>query len=85
MSRTHHAETDTTVEEREILLQRAGEAVTLGHRDKIQAVRDQLREHREMYQADAGLTAVDEQLRRLDAALGEESPDSYRYAENDPQ
>jgi hypothetical protein len=48
-------------------------------------VRDQLREYREQYQGDPALDAVDDHLRKMDAALGEESPDTYAYAENDPQ
>jgi len=85
MDRTRQYESDTAVEEREILLQRAGQAITAGDAAKITIARNELREYREQYLGDPALAAVDDQLRKLDAALGEKSPDVYAYAENDPQ
>ncbi len=85
MDHTHQMETDTAVEEREILLQRATEAIGAGDGAKLEAARAQLREYREMYQGDPALALVDETLRKLDTAMGESSPDEYAYAENDPQ
>ena len=82
---THQMETDTATEEREIIIQRGLAALTLGHRDEIRIARDQLREYREQYDADPAMAFVDENLRKLDAALGEESPDTYAYTENDKQ
>lgn len=79
MFNARQMETDTTTDEREVLLQRAQEALTLGHRDELNAVRDQLREHREMYPGDEAMQMVEETLIQLDHALGEQSPDSYAY------
>lgn len=85
MSHTHQMESDTTTEEREVLLQRAGEAVSANDRDQIGKVRDQLREHRDMYEGDQAMALIEETLRKLDEALGEESPDSYAYTEQSGQ
>lgn len=85
MEHTKQMETDTAVEEREIIIQRALSAMNLGHRDDIRIARDQLREYREQFQGDPAMAFVDDNLRKLDSALGEQSPDSYAYAENDPQ
>lgn len=82
---TKQMETDTTTEEREVLLQRATQALTLGHRHDIEAVRDQLREHREMYGGDEGIGAVNEALQKLDAQLADQSPDTVNYGTSDKQ
>jgi hypothetical protein len=80
---TRQMETDTTTDEREILLQRAQQALDASDTAKIRVVRDQMREHFEMYQGDEAAPVVAESLRKLDSALGEPSPDAYAYAEND--
>jgi hypothetical protein len=85
MEHTQQFESDTAVEEREILLQRAGQVLASKDLEKTRVVRDQLRDYREQYQGDAALALVDETLRSLDSALGETSPDEYAYADNDPQ
>jgi hypothetical protein len=85
MEKTQQMETDTATEEREVLVQRGVQAMQQGHRDEITIVRDQLREYREQFQGDPAMAFVDENLRKLDTALGEESPDSYRYPENDSE
>ncbi len=85
MDHTHQIETDTATEEREIIIQRAVAAIKDGDAHQIRAVRDQLREYREQYLGDPALAFVDENLRSLDKALGEESPDEYAFQENDPQ
>ena len=82
MTHTHQMESDTTTEEREVLLQRAMSAISANDHHQITAVRDQLREHRDMYEGDQAMALIEETLRKLDAALGEESPDSYAYAES---
>ena len=85
MDRTRQFESDTAVEEREVLLQRAAQALASADAAKTLSARNELREYREQYRGDPALGYVDEQLRKLDAALGERSPDIYAYAENDPQ
>ena len=82
MTHTHQMESDTTTEEREVLLQRAMTALSGTDRHALSAVRDQLREHRDMYEGDQAMALIEETLRKLDEALGEESPDSYAYTEN---
>ena len=76
---TKQMETDTTTEEREILLQRAGEALTLGHRHDLEAVRDQLKEHHHMYEGDEALPLVEQTIAKLEAALADNTPDSVNY------
>ena len=85
MDHTHQMETDTAAEEREVIIQRGVAAISSGDKHQITAARDQLRQYREMYQGDPALAFVDENLRSLDKALGEESPDEYAFKENDPQ
>jgi hypothetical protein len=82
---THQLETDTTTEEREILLQRATEALDAEDSGKIKAVRDQLREHREMYAGDQAMNLIETTLIKLDSALGEKSPDTYAYTNEEGQ
>ena len=64
---TRQMETDTVTDEREVLIQRATEANTVSD---ARAVIDQIYEHKKMYQADEGVAALDEQLKRLEAMLG---------------
>ena len=85
MLHTHQMETDTTTEEREVLLQRAMSALSANDRTQIEAVRSQLREHRDMYEGDQAMALIEETLRKLDDALGEASPDSYAYTEKAAQ
>ncbi len=85
MEHTKQIESDTEVEEREILLQRAGMALEAKDMHMVKIVRDQLRDYREQYLGDPALALVDQTLRSLDRALGETSPDEYAYADNDPQ
>jgi hypothetical protein len=69
--RSHHTrqmETDTVVEEREVLLQRAMAANTT---TEARAVRDQIEEHKKMYKGDDGFAPLEEQLKRLYTMLGE--------------
>ncbi|MBC8136413.1 MAG: hypothetical protein H8F28_11050 [Fibrella sp.] len=65
---TRQMETDTVTEEREVLLQRAMAVNTV---TEARAIRDQIYEHKKMYKADAGVAALDEQLKRLETMLGE--------------
>ena len=85
MLHTKQMETDTTTEEREVLLQRAMSALSANDRTQITAVRAQLREHRDMYEGDQAMALIEETLRNLDEALGEKSPDSYAYGEKASQ
>lgn len=64
---TRQMETDTVTEEREILVQRAMAVNTV---TDARAVRDQIYEHKKMYQADEGVGVLDEQLKRLETMLG---------------
>lgn len=64
---TRQMETDTVTEEREVLLQRATEANTV---TDARAAITQIYEHKKMYQADEGIAALDEQLKRLETMLG---------------
>ena len=67
---SHHTKqpaSDTTVEEREVLIQRAHEANTIGDARKVI---DQIYEHKKMYQADAGMAALDEALARVEGMVG---------------
>lgn len=65
---TKQMETDTTTEEREVLIQRSKEANTTG---EARALITQIYEHKKMYKGDAGIAALDEQLTRLETMLGE--------------
>jgi len=69
-------ETDTTTEEREVLLQRAISATNLGHLDDMRKVAAQIREHAHMYPADEGLWVLNEQLEKMEVILSADSPDS---------
>ena len=67
---SHHTmqdASDTTTEEREILIQRANEANTVGDARKVI---DQIYEHKKMYKADAGIAALDEALARVEGMVG---------------
>ncbi len=65
---TRQMETDTVTEEREVLIQRASQANTIGEARKVI---DQIYEHKKMYVADHGMPALNEQLARLETMLGE--------------
>jgi hypothetical protein len=67
-------ETDTTTEEREVLLQRAIEATNLGHRDQMGKIIAQMREHIRMYDGDEGLWVLKEQLEKMEALLTQDAP-----------
>ena len=82
---THQMETDTTTIEREALLQAATKAAASGDQDAIRTARAQIQEHLEMYEADEGLSVLSEELGKLNAALGEETPTSVKYAERESQ
>jgi len=69
-------ETDTTTEEREVLLQRAIAATNLGHLDEMRKVVAQIREHARMYPADEGLWVLNEQLEKMETILSADTPDS---------
>ena len=63
---SHHTRqmaTDTTVEEREVLLQRA---MTVNTVHDARAVYDQIEEHRKMYQGDEALGMFDAAMARLE-------------------
>lgn len=64
---TRQMETDTVTEEREILLQRA---LAINTVNEAREVRDQIYEHKKMYQGDEGIAVLDEQLKRLETMLG---------------
>ncbi|MBC7806791.1 MAG: hypothetical protein H7145_11635 [Akkermansiaceae bacterium] len=64
---TRQMETDTVTEEREVLIQRAGEANTVGDARKVI---DQIYEHKKMYQGDEGVSALDAALARLEGMVG---------------
>lgn len=85
MQHTHQIETDTTTDEREVLFQRADQSLASNDQDMIRKVRDQLREHREMYQGDEAMQMIEETLIKLDNALGEQSPDTYAYTNEEGQ
>ena len=76
---TIQMETDTTTYEREALIEKAIEALNLGHLDELRAVSDQMHEHQEMYEGDEGLAALDEQLRRVEAVISEQTPAAVAY------
>ncbi len=81
VDKTIQMETDTTTIEREILLQAAIKAVASSNQHDIKAAQAQIQEHMKMYEADQGMSALQEQLTNLSAALGEETPDRLKYAE----
>lgn len=64
---TRQMQTDTVTDEREILVQRAMAVNTV---NEARAIRDQIYEHKKMYQADEGVAVLDEQLKRLETMLG---------------
>lgn len=81
----HHSEqieTDTQVEEREVLLQRAVEATNLGHRHEMEVAIEQIKEHLHMYPGDEGVKPLEEQLEKMRLLLAQETPDSVRYMES---
>lgn len=72
MTHTVQMETDTTTEEREVLLQRAIAASTP---KEARQVRDQIIEHIEMYEEDEGVSVLEDQLMRLETMMGESLSD----------
>ncbi|MES2462711.1 MAG: hypothetical protein V4671_19185 [Armatimonadota bacterium] len=82
MHETRQMETDTTTEEREVILQRAVEATNLGHRDDMKVAISQIKEHIHMYGGDEGIAVLQKQLHIMEELIGDETPDSVRYQEN---
>jgi hypothetical protein len=82
MHETRQMETDTTTEEREVLLQRSIEATNLGHRDAMQEAIKQIKEHMHMYQADEGIAPLQEQLQIMESLIADDTSSSTRYNEN---
>ncbi|MBC8104556.1 MAG: hypothetical protein H7Z41_18430 [Cytophagales bacterium] len=82
MHETRQMETDTTTEEREVLLQRAIEATNLGHRHDIEVAIRQIKEHIHLYGGDEGIAALQETLKNLEALIADETPESVRYQES---
>jgi|GEM_PF-3002260 hypothetical protein len=80
---TIQMETDTTTYEREAIIQAAQSALTLGHIEDLRAVRRQILEHMEMYEGDEGLGALEEQLRRVEETIGEQTPPAVQYMTTD--
>jgi hypothetical protein len=74
-------ETDTTTEEREVILSRAIEATNLGHRDEMEEAIRQIKEHIHMYGGDEGLAPLEKQLRIMEDLIADDTPNSVRYQE----
>jgi hypothetical protein len=85
MHETRQMETDTTTEEREVILQRAIEATNLGHRDDMAVAISQIKEHIHMYQGDEGIAPLLKQLRIMEALIADDTANSVRYQESTQQ
>ncbi len=85
MHETRQMETDTTTDEREVLLQRSIEATNLGHRDEMKVAISQIKEHIHMYGGDEGIAVLQEQLRIMEGIIADDTPNSVRYQEKAQQ
>jgi hypothetical protein len=85
MHETRQMETDTTTDEREVILQRAIEATNLGHRDDMKVAINQIKEHMHMYRGDEGIAVLEKQLRIMEELIADDTPNSVRYQENAQQ
>ncbi len=85
MHETRQMATDTTTDEREVILQRSIEATNLGHRDDMKVAISQIKEHIHMYGGDEGIAPLQKQLRIMEELIADDTADSNRYQENAQQ
>lgn len=78
-------QTDTSTEEREVLLQRAIQATNLGHRDEMKVAIKQIKEHIHMYPGDEAVKPLRDQLEKMEALIEDDTPESVDYAKSDKQ
>ena len=73
MNGTHQMETDTTTEEREVILQRSIEATNLGHRHDMEVAISQIKEHIHMYGGDEGIAPLKAQLQIMEDLIADDT------------
>jgi hypothetical protein len=73
MHETRQMETDTTTEEREVILQRSIEATNQGDRHGMEVAISQIKEHIHMYTGDEGIAVLQKQLHIMEELISDES------------